>query len=183
MPDYHSVYFGVDVEAVMTTFFHKVFVPRVIEEYGDKPFALIVLSNRVQHDWTNPFRVPSVLFRLSYGEQDNINGERGLLANVEHKLHFVLRTGLNSSEAGNQSHLVEPGDFPYAGAGTSDGFVGGVSGFTQEDDWRIYCKFAKALIKVRDAAAWAAIEECRIGVTGMKYLGGTPAEPEIYVPV
>jgi hypothetical protein len=181
-PDLHPVYFGVDVEALMREWFYATFVPAVIADYGDSPFAVVVLSNRVRHDWTNPFKSGSVLLRFAYGSEEKVNGEEGLYANVERKLRFVLRTGLDSSWSETHPHLLEPGDFPYRGAGTANDFVGGVSGFSQDQDWAVFERFTSAFTDVRESAAMNAVAECIARVPGMKYLGGTPATPRAFRP-
>lgn len=159
-------YFGVDVGRIMQEFFDGVFVPLTVAANGDKPFVVMVLDDRKGNDDSRRS------ISCDYGDTRMIIGPEGLYANVKHKLNFVLRTGMNSSEARSYPHLVEPGDFPYGGAGRAYGFVGGCSGFSEEQDWKVFLNFANKLREVRSAAACAAIKACEEGVPGMKYLMG-----------
>jgi hypothetical protein len=108
-------------------------------------------------------------------DDDYFFGETGLQANVDGKLAFVLRTGLDSSEAQTRADLVEPGDFPMAGAGTYRGYKGGVSGLAAADDWIVFCWIVDKVIQLRAAAAQAAISACKNrdpnAGADIKYLG------------
>ena len=77
-----------------------------------------------------------------------------------------------SSEARNRPDLVEPGDFPWEGAGVYRGYLGGVSGFKEESDWWTYCRIVDKLIELRAAVGQRAIQASKDRVEGMKYMEG-----------
>jgi hypothetical protein len=152
------------------------------EEYnGASAAALILLPGRLPR-WTDigssseteTLSLDVPLIRLVVGDDDDRVAE--LAVNVEHKLRFVLRTGLDSSEAVTRPDLVEPGDFAFAGAGHYRGYTGGVSGLKQESDWWVFCRLVDRLIGIRTRLARAAMGASKNRLEGWKFMdaGGTP---------
>ncbi|HSX01598.1 MAG TPA: hypothetical protein VLF67_05135 [Candidatus Saccharimonas sp.] len=156
--------FGAPIGDAFLDWFHNQFVPQMKAKYGpDFEFATIIR----RHD-------RSIDVAVANGEGEKFTGPEGLFANIEHKLAFVDRTGLNSSEARNRPDLVEPGDFPFEGAGTYRGYTGGVSGGKEESDWWIFCQVVDRWIELRASSAAPAIAACKDRQPGWKYLLGDP---------
>lgn len=168
MPDY----FGSNIDAEIQEWFRVPFQDEMIEKYGeDTQLAAMILP---------PMRLSLIpqLVSCSYGlvlvshDDEKVLGSDGLVDNVIHKLNFVLRTGLPSSEARLRPDLVEPGDFPRAGAGIYRGYTGGVSGLHEESDWWAFQRLIDRLIEFRATAALPAINASKERVPGMKYMLG-----------
>ena len=124
-----------------------VVMPELKTKYGDAiAFYLAILDVGVEHDWREALN--TVL--LEYGTPKIDGSEGGTRENVERKLRFSLRTGLNSSEAKYHRHRILPGDFPYEGAGCHRGFWGGVSGLQEEQDWWIFRRCVDMLVELRE---------------------------------
>lgn len=155
--------------------------PATDPEYPDPvSFALLNPDWRDFYDWRNPFGGNNLLF--SYvASGDVVAGMEpdGTMENVEHKLRFVLRTGLNSVEAQTRLDLVRPGDFPHEGAGTYRGYTGGVSGRKAPQDWIIFCHLVDKLIEILQQIGAQANARCDIErkvpdcKVGTKYLNVT----------
>jgi hypothetical protein len=92
---------------------------------------VVLLDPAETHDWHVPLTNAIVL--LSTNQEEALQPD-GLRDNVVGKLAFSLRTGLPSSEAARQPHLLRRGDFPYAGADPE----GGASGVSEEGDFWCY---------------------------------------------
>ena len=127
------------IHAVMkrfSTWFRTAGKAEFKNKYGqDAELSLVILRQGFVHDWRDPLKEAAVWST----DFDKGDGEGGFVMNVERKLHFSLRTGLNSVEARYNKHLILPGDFPYQGAGWHRGFTGGVSGLKEESDWWVFC--------------------------------------------
>jgi hypothetical protein len=112
-------------------------------------------------DWRNP--LDHVLLQaVIWGDVDAGMAPDGTMENVGGKLRFVLREGMDSVEAETSLHLVQPGDFPWQGAGTYRGFTGGVSGRTKREDWLIFCHLVDHLIDLMNQVAERAHATCEI---------------------
>ncbi|HSX41155.1 MAG TPA: hypothetical protein VLF21_00760 [Candidatus Saccharimonadales bacterium] len=163
--------FGLLIQRQLDTWFHQVMVPNLQQKYGDDVEVSVVILD--------PARVPDPsdpcstgLYFVSVGDETRISAEEGLTDNVDHKLRFVLRTGLPSSEAALRPDLVEPGDFPWAGAGTYRDYTGGASGLKEESDWWVFCRVVDHVIHLRTDAALRPIQACKERRPGWKYLEG-----------
>ena len=181
--------FGIDISDQMYVWFLDVKVPLIRTNYGeDTDLACIILKQGHGLSWDDPAEkiLAAVELGLISGEEsDKFTGPEGLLMNVVGKIRFYLRTGRNSVEALTRPDLVEPGDFPFEGAGEYRGYEGGVSGGRQESDWRWFCEIVDRYIELRVAAAKPAIEACKARRPGWKYLPNenpndhTPSDPEV----
>lgn len=177
------LYFGVDIDAMLQAWFSEIFIPELREKYGeDVKLAAIILGALPLLDVkaTSLSELPHQHILVTSGDLDVVGSSEGLVANVEHKLEFVLRTGLPSSFARQRPDLVEPGDFPWAGAGIYKSYPGGVSGLNEESDWWAYERIVDKLIELRSAAAEAAIAASKARAEGWRYLegDGRPPSPE-----
>ena len=120
-------------------------LPELEAKYGDDVgFYLAILDSEGPSDWTKPFSI----LMLEFGTPEISYSEGSARENVERKLRFSLRTGLNSSEAKYHRHLVLPGDFPYEGAGRHRGIWGGVSGLQEEQDWWVFRRCTDMFIEL-----------------------------------
>ena len=167
-------YFGIRIDFVLRDWFQEAFLPELREKYGDDvQIAAIVAPHQY---WAIPeecfAHLPQPILSSTGGTAVEL-GE-----NVRRKLRFVLRTGLPSSFARQRPDLVEPGDFPWAGAGVYKGYVGGVSGLNEESDWWAFERIVDRLIELRTAAALPAIQASKDRIEGWKYLegGGNPPQ-------
>ncbi len=172
-------YFGVHIDAMLQAWFGEIFVPELRHKYGnDTEVAALVL---VDTPWLSPevqLEKMEARHLLLSSDNERVTGDEGLLENVRRKLSFVLRTEMPSSFARQRPDLVEPGDFPWAGAGTYKGYTGGVSGLNEESDWWAYERIIDQLIKLRAEAAQAAIAASKERVEGWRYLEGEGKPPE-----
>ncbi len=168
-----DLYFGMNLQSRMQAWFSASFYFEVLRrKYGDGcMIAGAILDSTLQHDWQDPLANMAVC--LQHGTEERIGGPEGLLANVQGKLHFCLRTRLNSSEARLRPDLLEPGDFPYEGAGFYRGYAGGVSGLSEEQDWWVFCRMVDEYIEFRASAAERFVVASKARKPGMKYLAGT----------
>ncbi len=173
------LHFGADIDAMLQAWFQQTFVPELREKYGEDAEVAVLILGQVpwlrKASCLEDFQLQHV---LSSGDSSNIAGNEGLRANVEHKLKFVMRTGLPSSFARQRPDLVEPGDFPWAGAGTYKGYTGGVSGLNEESDWWVFERIIDKLIELRATAAKPAIAASKNRAEGWKYLEGEGRPPQ-----
>lgn len=136
------------------------------EKYGDEAEISVVIFDGSING--NP--VPG--WQRGIGTDAKIDGPEGLTSNVLHKGRFVLRTGLDSSEARNHPELVEPGDFPWEGAGTYRGKKGGASGLNEESDWWVFRRVVDKYWEIRANVGQRGIQASKDRVEGMKYMEG-----------
>ena len=169
-------YFGVDVIQELTEWIEGDFYSELVKKYGEGNtdfwsaiYPAVSVYRFVLKDLDTP---PLLAFGFGNGPSEKMWGDGGLADNVIRKIRFVARTGLPSSEARNRPDLVEPGDFPFAGAGVYRGYFGGVSGFKEEADWWVFCRIVDKLIELRSAVGERAIQASRDRVPGMKYMEG-----------
>lgn len=166
--------FGVDVDRQVLNWWEG-YKSTVRQRYGDGANVMVyVLDPTRDHEWRMP--LAGWLYRLVSSAEDL----DGLMTNIAGKLQFCLRTGLNSVEAEKRFDLLEPGDFPWEGAGFYRGYVGGASGLNKESDWRVFCEVVDQVIVYRAAAAARAVEASRAKVPDWKYLDGDLAELEAF---
>ena len=172
-----TLYFGVDVDQQLIDWILSEFADELGRKYG----RLDLAGNHVCPDFgvTIEKDDPSWPFNYAYGNSASSEEEEGFFDNIEGKLRFHRRTGLPSSEARTRPDLIEPGDFPYAGAGTYRGYTGGVSAFSEEADWWVFCRIVDKYIELRAVVATAAIQVSRSTPrpVGMKYLQGIDLAP------
>lgn len=147
----------------LTTWWTNYYLPVVFyPKYPGKDVAVVILDSSMRHSWTSPLDVP--MFYLATGEgngldpDDRFFGRSGLVANIEGKLRFSLRTSLNSAEAERRPDLLLPGDFPWEGAGEHRNYKGGASGVSQEGDWRTFCDVVDAMIALKTTIAKEALK-------------------------
>lgn len=178
-------YFGIDVEAQITDWFDGEFTEEFRRRFSGRDIGFFVLDNDRRSEWDSEIPGVHTLLTLFTGDEDVAFADDGVIDNVNHKLRFVLRTGLNSVEAEKAfRYLVQPGDFPWEGAGTYRSFTGGVSGLLKEDDWRVFCQIIDKLIELLDAVAEKAQSICEIerkkddAPVGTKYLQVTVPQPD-----
>lgn len=129
---------GINVLELFTTWFHGSYAEKFFKKYGaDAHMSLVILDNdgqaRLSANWNTPLKY--AIITLSLGDPKLAEGAVGTIKNVEGKLKFFCRTGLDSVEAETRPYLVRPGDFPYEGAGEHQYTFGGVSGLKKEEDW------------------------------------------------
>jgi hypothetical protein len=162
-------YFGEEIDVALQNWLMDEFKAVLHRKYGeDAEVGVVILDPAASYSWQN--RIAGDY--ISCGNADDPRYSE-LVENVEHKLRFVLRTGLNSSEATIRPDLVEPGDFPYEGAGFYRGYCGGASGLNEETDWWVFRRTVDKLIELRSAAAAPAIAASKGRVPGMKFMEGT----------
>lgn len=148
--------FGVDIDAELLDWWYEEYLPELRRRHGDDINVATVVLDPMMYDLLDWERsLAQELYRLVSGDRDSevFAGEVGLVANIGGKLAFVLRTGLDSLEAEKRPDLVEPGDFPWEGAGTYRGYKGGTSGLAKESDWRVFMDVVDKTIELRAAAA------------------------------
>ncbi len=159
-------YFGTDLATAVEAWWSGTFVPVVERKFPQASLAVVLLRPDVAHDWRDPGAAESVLLEIRHGGGDT----DPLVANIHHKLHFALRTGLDSIHAKRYPHLIEPGDFPHGGAVSHRGFFGGVSGLVEESDAWLAQQVIDQLIVIRTGIAQAAVAASLAGAPGWSYL-------------
>ena len=159
-------YFGTDLASAVQQWWSDTYAPVVDRKFPGASLAVVVLRSDVVHDWRDPGAGDSVLLELRHGGGDT----DPLVANVHHKLHFTLRTGLDSIHARRRPHLIEPGDFPHGGAVNHRGFFGGVSGLLEESDAWLAQQVIDQLLTIRARIADAAVAASLAGAPGWSYL-------------
>lgn len=170
-------YFGVNVHEEFTNYLVSPELQKWLDTNypGAHPsisFALLNNDFRSEWNWRNPLgNVDHVLIQsVIWGDVSAGLAPDGTMENVDAKLHFVVREGLDSVEAETHLYLVQPGDFPFQGAGTYRGFTGGVSGRTKREDWMIFCHLVDYLIDLLNQVAERANETC----AALRNLDGCP---------
>lgn len=159
-------YFGTDPATPVAQWWSGTFQQVIDSKFPQCTLAVLVLRTDVVHDWRDPATPDTVLLDLRCGEGDTDL----LVANIRHKLHFTLRTGLDSMHARRSGHLIEPGDFPHGGAVTHRGFAGGASGLLEESDAWVAQQVIDQLILVRAEIARTAVAASLAGAPGWAYL-------------
>ena len=162
-------YFGTDLGRVMARWWTTTFADVLDTKFPGSPLAVVVLRSDSAPDWRDPIAATSVLVELRHGPGDT----DPFVANIAHKLHFTVRTGLDSGHAQRYSHLLEPGDFPHAGAVVHRGFTAAVSGLTEEADAWVAQQVIDHLIAVRREVADRAVAASMRGVPDWAYLPNT----------
>jgi hypothetical protein len=158
-------YFGVNIDAEFNAYIDSEAFQAWLDEHypGTDAISFALLNNdfRSEWNWRNPLNRAHTLFSsVIWGDVATAMAPDGTMENVGSKLRFVLREGKDSVEAETLKHLVQPGDFPWQGAGTYRGFTGGVSGRTKREDWLIFCHLVDHLISLMDQVATLAGEFC-----------------------
>lgn len=171
-----DLYFGVDVNAKLHTYVSMLLAPELAAKYEVSDFAVIISHNTrfcpaALFNSDAP-EEPDVMFVHRQGDSAKFGAPEGRDVNVMRKLAFVYRTGLDSSEALKNPDLLEPGDLPIAGAGIHRGYVGGVSGFEQEVDWKVFCIIVDRYILLRQNAVLPVLQATLDEVRGGKPSGG-----------
>lgn len=180
--------FGHDIQQEMQEWWEQDHCPNTLAPtYGNTPLFVLVYGPD-----QSPLKVMEVsdavpLLTLAYNyDLSGPGSPDDLRNNVAGKLNFVWRTFQDSAVAERRPDLVEPGDFPYGGAGEYRSYVGGASGLPGGDkDWKVVTDVIDKLILVRGAAAEAALsalhnsEHKRPGIdpvdaARIKYLGRSP---------
>lgn len=180
------LYFGVDIQAQLSEWWFGQKLPELRRRFGNNInlyFALLDPTSIDMYDPGSPLE--EMLYELASHEgelapdddaYDLFYGPTGLRANVGGKLRFVMRTGRDSDVAETRPDLLEPGDFPFEGAGTYYEYRGGVSGLKKEDDGMVFREIVEKVIELRAAAAQVAVDACKGRAPGdgptVKYLGG-----------
>jgi hypothetical protein len=157
--------FGLDIQQEMELWWDGEFMPVLAAKYGSFSVFVRILDPAAQHDWARLDEVHSVLVALQH-----VVSSEDFEENVYRKLRFTVRTGLDSSEARRQPHLIEPGDFPHAGAIAYRGIAGGASGLPEESDVWVVQQVIDHVVALRAARAQLAVQACRSGVPGWTYL-------------
>ena len=159
-------HFGTDLEAAVQGWWSTVFQAVAQEKFPSSTLAVVVLRSDVVHDWRDPAVAGTALLELRHGDGDTDL----LVRNIQHKLHFTLRTGLDSMHARRNPQLIEPGDFPHGGAVAHRGFVGGASGLVEESDVWVVQQVIDQLVVIRADAARKAVLASLSGADGWAYL-------------
>lgn len=151
--------YGGDLTTLMEQWFVAEFLPEFYKKYGkDAEIAVFIANSAVRLDWTDPFGsgTPGGVVL------GNVTGNRmtELIDNVVGKLRFVLRTGRPSADARHRPDLLEPGDFPFEGAGTYMGRTGGASGLMEESDWWVFKRVVEQYNKLRAELTKSAVDAC-----------------------
>ena len=157
--------FGLDIQQEMERWWLGEFRPTLTAKYGAFSIFVRILDPATQHDWLHLDETHSVLVALQH-----VVSSEDFEQNVYRKLRFTIRTGLDSSEARRQPHLVEPGDFPHAGAIVYRGIAGGASGLPEESDVWVVQQVIDHVVELRSARAQLAIQACISGAPGWDYL-------------
>jgi len=142
--------------SAMNAWFTTEFMPEFHKKYGkDAEIAVVILRNDVTVDWANPLDdSPLVLANVKERRWEE------LVDNIAGKLRFVLRTGRNSADARHRPDLLEPGDFPFEGAGAYMNRTGGASGLMEESDWWVFKRVVEQYNKLRAKYTAPAVEAC-----------------------
>jgi len=159
-------YFGTDLATAVRQWWSETFLAEVEKKFPGASLAVVLLRSDVAHDWRDPGAADSVLLELRHGDGDTDQ----LVANIHHKLHFTLRTGLDSIHARRNPHLIEAGDFPHGGAVSHRGFFGGVSGLVEESDAWLAQQVIDQLVTIRARVAKSAVAASLAGAPGWSYL-------------
>ena len=145
----HNV-FGVNVHDMFMDWFDGEFAEMFEGRFPDKGMTLVVLKNdnlvELEQNWRYPQGFELIVAHM--GDEAVATTKDGTYDNVKGKLRFVVRTGRNSVAAETQQNLVQPGDFPWEGAGNYMGYIGGVSGLAKEEDWEMFCICVDKLIEL-----------------------------------
>lgn len=185
--EYNGLYFDVDVMEEFRRWWHTEGAAEYEAKYGNTAMAFVVLNPASTSYYIVERPLDESLYELLVAPRGTgadefdalFSGPTGLLNNVAGKLRFVIRTGQNSVQAETQEWLLEPGDFPFEGAGIYRGFTGGVSGLANQDNWKVFCWLIDKFVEIRRAAARAAIERMKNRDKTnddplIKYLGDIP---------
>jgi hypothetical protein len=181
-----KLYFGVDIDAAMqewwqgyTVGFHR--------EFGEEAAILVQVFDSRQPNLYTVGCAPLVRYDFRTGPfNTHFIGQEGLQENIERKFYAIQRLGERSLIFEERPDLLEPGDFPYDGAGIYRNYPGGASGLpTGALDWRVFADVVDVLIEMRSAAAARAVNASKGDLPGWKYLedlygtGGLPPIPAI----
>ncbi len=155
---------GVNVHRMFMDWFEGFFTEEFESRFPNKGMTLVVLNPdnliELQQNWLNPQDFEMIVAHI--GDEDVATATNGTYENVKCKLHFVLRTGMDSVMAETRQDFVRPGDFPWEGAGKYKGYIGGVSGLAKEDDWEMYCMCIDKLIELLTEVISKAIERSNL---------------------
>lgn len=139
--------FGVDIATPFLEWVRNVFTPRFKAVHPNDEFAGFIVEPSSRF---NPYKT-SLSAVLMYSTTDDIDTYMDLLQNVRHKGQFSLRTGMDSSMARGNTHLVLPGDFVYDGFLFYRGLPTGGSGVRKEFDVVYVREIADEYIRLRSA--------------------------------
>lgn len=142
-----GVVFGVDIIGDFKLWIHSVFAPKFHEQHPGKEFAGYIVEPGASF---NP-KSTSLNETLVFSTTSNNDVYMGLLQNVRHKHQYSNRTGLDSSTAGDNLHLVLPGDFAYDGFLCHRGIPAGGSGVRKEFDVVYVREIVDKYIELRGA--------------------------------
>ena len=167
--------FGVDIATPFLEWVRNVFTPRFKAVHPNDEFAGFIVEPSSRF---NPYKT-SLSTVLMYSTTDDIDTYMDLLQNVRHKGQFSLRTGMDSSMARGNTHLVLPGDFVYDGFLFYRGLPTGGSGVRKEFDVVYVREIADEYIRLRAGVVaevvkvieWAC-ENWPGDIGGWKYLEG-----------
>jgi hypothetical protein len=168
-------HFGVNVKQQLIDWIEGEFAAELVAKYGEGNtdfFVMVAPAGSMSYLLSYLADDLDALLVYGHGDPELMQGDEGLEANVTHKMCFVARTGLPSSEACIRPDLVEPGDFPWEGAGVYRGYFGGVSGLKEESDWWVFRRIVDKLIELRAAVGQQAIQASKDRLPGMKYMKG-----------
>jgi len=122
--------FGVSFRDEFRARIARDFTPLFEEQHPGHNFAGYILHPRMKPVPREPQLTADVFFWTT----DDYDLTLGLVTNVDHKAQFALETGLDSSLACAEPHLVMPGDYPYDGFFRYRGVWVGGSGVMKELD-------------------------------------------------
>lgn len=172
--------FGINVKDQFLNWFNGDFAKMFGERFPGKSMTLIILDPDdlidLMTSWRNPLSYEIIEAHL--GDEGATTDPDGTRDNVVGKLRFVLRTLSDSVVAETEPQLVREGDFPWEGAGSYEGYIGGVSGLRKEDDWKIFCMCVDKLnelvgaVNIAAMARAAELREQDDCPAGTKYLQG-----------
>ena len=167
--------FGVDIATPFLDWVENVFTPKFKAMHPNDEFVGYIIEPGTRF---NPTKTADTAV-LVYGTVKTNVKRQQLLANVDHKGHYSLRTGLESSTALDNLHLVLPGDFVYDGFVCHRGIWTGGSGVRKEFDVVYVREVADEYIRLRAGVVaevvkvieWAR-ENWPGDIGGWKYLEG-----------
>jgi hypothetical protein len=150
--------FKADLSSAMVLWFNEEFIPECRKKYGDNfEIAVVIIGNGAKPSWQKPYEGanPLILSNVDVPRRDE------LVKNVWGKLQFVLRTGRPSSDARLRPDLIEPGDFPFEGAGIYEDRSGGASGDKEEVDWWTFRRCVDKYNQLRAEMVMPAVTACK----------------------
>lgn len=139
--------FGININTLLDKWMAKVFTPNFKSMHADEEFAGFIIEPGIKFDPVTTPMSEVLIFSTSY----DYDVYMGLLQNVRHKACYSLRTGIDSSTALSNLHLVVPGDFVYDGFVCHRGIKAGGSGVRKEFDVVYVREIVDKYIELRTA--------------------------------